>query len=218
MINREELNKYKKTIGIGVVLVILIGITIMYLNKENKNSLGVNKNNLFVEEGEPKEKLISNEETKEKKKILVDIKGEVEKPGVYELEEGSIIEDLIKEAGGLTKDGTLENINRAKALNGNEAIVIANKKQLENKEAFNNIDTNINLDQSGSGNKENGKVSINNGSIEELKKLNGIGEGKASAIIEYREKNGGFKKIEDIQKVSGIGKATFEKIKDQISL
>lgn len=215
MINKEELNKYKKTIGIGVVLVILIGMTMIYLNKENKSSLGVNKNELFVEEAGEKEK-ISLEDDKKEKKILVDIKGEVKNPGVYELEEGSILEDLIKEAGGLTTEGTLENINRAKALSGNEAIVIASKKQLENKEAFNNVDTSINLD--GNGDTKDGKVNINKASVDELTKLNGIGEGKASAIIEYREKNGGFKKIEEIQKVSGIGKATFEKIKDEISL
>lgn len=215
MIKKEELCNYKKTIGIGVILIILIGITVVYLNKENKNSLGVNKNELFVEEPEEKEKL-SLKEGEKTKRILVDIKGEVKNPGVYELEDGSIIEDLIREAGGLTSEGTLENINRAKALSGNEAIVIANKKQLENKEAFNNVDMSLNLD--GNTETKDGKININEATVNELTKLNGIGEGKASAIVEYREKNGGFKKIEEIQKVSGIGKATFEKIKDEISL
>ncbi|MGL4875602.1 MAG: ComEA family DNA-binding protein, partial [Clostridium sp.] len=59
-------------------------------------------------------------------------------------------------------------------------------------------------------------ININTASAEELKTLNGIGDSKAEAIISYREEKGGFKNIEEIQNVSGIGKATFEKLKDKI--
>ena len=62
------------------------------------------------------------------------------------------------------------------------------------------------------------KVSINTASKEELMTLSGIGEAKAGAIIEYREKNGNFASIEDIKNVSGIGDAIFEKIKDNITI
>ncbi|WP_297631080.1 ComEA family DNA-binding protein [uncultured Clostridium sp.] len=220
MINMEKLDKYKKTIGISVVLVVLIVATMIYLNREEKGKLGTNKSSIFIEENEEEKDVIQNE--KEKKKILVDIKGEVKNPGVYELEEGSIIEHLIKEAGGLTKEGTLENINRAKELKGNEAIVICSKKELEVKAVVNNGANNV---TSGAGNmleeaesNDSGKININTGTVDDLKKLNGIGEGKAKAIIEYREKNGEFKNPEEIQKVSGIGKGTFEKIKEDIGV
>lgn len=62
------------------------------------------------------------------------------------------------------------------------------------------------------------KVSINTGTKEELMTLNGIGEAKALAIIEYRNSNNGFKVLEDIMNVSGIGEAAFNKIKDNIKL
>ena len=61
-------------------------------------------------------------------------------------------------------------------------------------------------------------VNINKASAEEIAKLHGIGEKTAKLIVEYREKNGGFKKPEDIRKVKGVGKKLFEKIKGNITV
>jgi len=65
---------------------------------------------------------------------------------------------------------------------------------------------------------ENQKVNINKANKDELMTLSKIGESKALAIIEYREKNGNFKSIEDIKNVSGIGDKLFEEIKDYITV
>lgn len=62
------------------------------------------------------------------------------------------------------------------------------------------------------------KININNATVEELETLNGLGRKKAEAIIEYRNNNGLFNIIEDIMNVSGIGKSTFEKIKEDIEV
>lgn len=62
------------------------------------------------------------------------------------------------------------------------------------------------------------KISLNQAGIEQLQQLNGIGQKKAEAIIEYRQKNGKFKTIEDIQQVKGIGPALFAKNKDKLAL
>jgi competence protein ComEA len=62
------------------------------------------------------------------------------------------------------------------------------------------------------------KININKATVEQLTELKGIGEAYAKKIIEYREKNGPFKKIEDIMEVKGIGTKTFESIKDQITI
>lgn len=65
---------------------------------------------------------------------------------------------------------------------------------------------------------ESEKININTASSEELQKLSGIGETKAAAIIQYRTENGGFKSIEEICRVKGIGDATFNKIRDRITI
>ena len=62
------------------------------------------------------------------------------------------------------------------------------------------------------------KISINTASVNELITINGIGKAKAEEIVSYRNKNGLFKDIKDITKVSGIGNATYEKIKDYIKI
>ena len=66
--------------------------------------------------------------------------------------------------------------------------------------------------------KEEGKVNINTADSNELQTLSGVGPSKADAIIEYREQNGPFQKIEDLMNISGIGEKTFEKLKDGITV
>ena len=163
-------------------------------------------------------------------KIKVDIKGYVKKPGVYELDEGAIINDLIKLAGGIKKNGTTDNINLSKKLTDETMIVVLSKNELKKqktettnpvtsinpvtKQDTTTIESNTIVE---SNSKENDKVSINNASQTELMTLSGIGEKIALKIIEYRTQNP-FKAIEDIKNVSGIGDALFEKIKDYITI
>lgn len=63
-----------------------------------------------------------------------------------------------------------------------------------------------------------GKIKLNSAQASELQQLNGVGEKKALAIIEYRQKNGGFKSIDELQNVKGIGPKLLEKNKAQLSL
>lgn len=62
------------------------------------------------------------------------------------------------------------------------------------------------------------KVNINAAGVDELVTLPGIGKAYAERIVEYRQKNGPFKKVEDILNVRGIGEKTFERIKDRLTL
>ncbi|ELC8425270.1 ComEA family DNA-binding protein [Clostridium perfringens] len=159
-------------------------------------------------------------------KIVVEIKGEVKKPNVYELKNGSRIYELIEEAGGPTDEADLSNINRALYLSDGQCIVIKNINDVESEEAnlneslnaevTNSIPTNSSVEK-GEKN-ESSIININTASKETLMTLNGIGESKAQAIIDYRDEIGGFKSVDDITNVSGIGEKTLEKIKDKISI
>ena len=139
--------------------------------------------------------------------IFIHIDGEVNNPGLYKMFNGDRIDDAIRAAGGLTVDADKSKINLAIKLTDEMKIHIY-KKGESHSESINS------LNNSNSNNK---LVNINTASKEEVCKLLGIGENKAKLIIEYREKHK-FTKIEDITKVSGIGKKTFEKIKNDITV
>ena len=170
------------------------------------------------------EKNIDN--NKESNTIKIDIKGEVKKPGVYEVTENMNVNDAIKMAGGLKKGASTDNINLSKALK-NEMVIIISKKLKENiKNTIKNdalpsssevIGEVKNSDTNNNQNDSNKLISLNKGSLDELMAIPGIGEQKAKQIIEYRNSNP-FTSIEDIKNVSGIGESLFEKIKDYITI
>ena len=139
--------------------------------------------------------------------IFVDIKGEVKKPGVYQMKVGDRVRDAIDAAGGLTAEADSQKVNLAQRVEDQMVIVVP--KVGEEAEAI----------PAGVTSKETskeGKVNINTATVEELKTLKGVGEKKAEAIIEYRKKNGSFKTKEDLMKVRGIGKKLFESFEERI--
>ncbi len=174
--------------------------------------------------------------------IVVDIKGAVKKPGVYKMPEGSIVQDVINEAGGLKSTAYTQNINLSKKLTNEMVIIINTKSEMKNqtttkvddvKNDVENTNSNNNTNVgnnvcvcepgsttgtvNGNTSTNNALVNINTASKEELMNVSGIGASKADAIIIYRMDNR-FNTIEDIKNVSGIGDALFAKIKDYITV
>ncbi len=143
--------------------------------------------------------------------LFVDIKGEVINPGVYELEVGKRIIDVVNLSGGLTKKAVTKNVNLSKKLYDEMVIIIPDSETTcEVIPIYNtNENTNENIDS--------GLVNINTCSLEELLTLTGVGESKAKAIIEYRKTNK-FESIEDIMNITGIKESLFNKIKDEITV
>lgn len=162
-------------------------------------------------------------------KVLIDVKGEVNTPGVYELTVDNTVIDAIKKAGGLTSQSDTSNINLSKKLEDEMVIIVYSKEEIKemNKEIecppCNDVcvtkeDEKALLEEKETEEKITGKVNLNEADIEALQTLDGIGEVKAKAIIDYRDKNGPFKQIEDIKNVSGIGDSVYEKIKENITV
>lgn len=214
--------KDKKVIGLVAFIIILFIISLFTYGKtKSKVFKDEYMKNIFIEAEESDVAMSNNvtsnvngsniEQTIEiaKDTIVVEIKGEVVKPDVYTLELGSIIKDLIDMAGGLTSEADISNINRAKELNNHELIVIGN---INNKDELQNTTT------TSVSNIDDGLISINTASESELRGIPGVGDVKAKAIIEYREANGGFKSLDEIKNISGIGEKTFEKMKEKIKL
>lgn len=212
---KDKINKIIRNRNVTIVIVAVVLIIIsLNIYKDNKSKVFMDEymEDIFAEESDIQVSKNGNTEIflEEAKKIIyVEIKGEVKRPDVYEVEEGSIIKDLIDKAGGLTEKANIEKINRAKKLNDNELIIIPNDSNINEVSGSNVI--NINEEESG-------KININTADLSKLKEIPGVGDVKAKNIIEYREKNGGFKSIEDIKNIDGIGEKTFEKIKDSITI
>ncbi len=164
--------------------------------------------------------------------IVVDVEGAVEDPGVYELNAGSRVQDALTAAGGLTESAESSVINRALALEDGAAIYVPTAKEVSSGQyedllasglisSFGSTvadgGTSVSRSTSAStGVSSDGLVNINTATAAELQTLSGIGEVLASQIIAYRESNGAFSSISDIQNVSGIGEARYAAIKDSI--
>lgn len=154
--------------------------------------------------------------------IYVHICGAVTEPGVYVLSAGSRIFEGIEAAGGFREDACEDFINLAQPLQDGARIVIPTLEEAEEarQEGLYPAYQDIYQEQQTQGEAEaaDGRVNINTATEQELSGVNGIGAGKAAAIIQYRQENGSFACIEDIMKVSGIKEGTFEKIKDKITV
>ena len=229
------IEKYKILIIIALILIVLLGVICYKLFHPQKEKVVINTI-------EKKEKSLEKEEKIENFKV--DIKGFINKPGVYEMEFEDRVIDVINKAGGLKENANTEYINLSKKITDEMIIIIYSNEEVKKfkeveKEVIyieyecvcpdNKNDACINSNDivNTNGVKDSSKeedenkdnlISINTATLEELMTLTGIGQSKAQAIIEYREQNGDFEKIEDIMNVSGIGESAYSKIKDNIKL
>lgn len=188
---------------IKIVAAVIVGISaIVYYFINTKDKTGYEEilvSNMVVNN--------SVEESVEEKNIIkVYVTGEVNTPGVIELEEGARIQDAIEGAGGIKPEANLNDMNLAYEVSDGEKIYIPNLA-----DAIGNEELETDIISS-----TNSKVNINKATISELTEVSGIGASTAQKIITYREKNGKFKAIEDIKNVPGIGDSKYENIKDFI--
>ena len=239
---KEFLYKVKPVIkvAVAVMFILTIGICLYFYNsKEEKNQgqieiVPIVNNELEKVEEEPKKEEVVY--------IYVDVKGAVKKPGVYKLEAGSRVIDVINKSGGLSKDANTSVLNLSKKLEDGNVIVVYTNDYIEERKKqevvieyiekdcvcpetnndacikeediiINNPENEENDDTSNDK-----KISLNTATVEELMTLPGIGESKAVDIINYVQQNGRFETIEEIKEVKGIGNALFEKIKDYITI
>ena len=134
--------------------------------------------------------------------LYVHVVGEVQSPGMYQLPIGARLVDAVFAAGGLTDDADNASVNLARELADGEQIIVFSVSQ----------------EGEAAGTTASGLVSLNRASDKELEELPGIGPALSSRIIAWREANGGFKSVQDLLKVSGIGDSLLAGVIDLVTL
>ncbi len=140
--------------------------------------------------------------------VAVYISGEVACPGVYWVQPGTILQEIVNLAGGTLAGVDLHHVNLA--LRVEDGMHIHFSKEGTEDWLLSTGTT--------SATSTPGKVNINTASLEELMTLSGIGERTASDIMQYRQENGPFAQIEDLMNVPGIKQAKFDKFKNQVTV
>lgn len=152
-------------------------------------------------------------------RIYIYICGAVAAPGVYPMEPGSRVYELIEAAGGLLAEADERLINQAGLLEDGQQITVYTKEEtaagLGAEQKAPEAGAAGSADSSGEA---GDRVNLNTAGKEELMTLDGIGEARAEAILKYREENGGFRSIEEIMEIDGIKEKLFEKIRDRIEI
>ncbi len=145
--------------------------------------------------------------------IIVDVTGWVRKPGVYEFEAGDRVVDALTRAGGAREGADLTLLNLAAPLTDGTQVIVA-------KEGAAPAPAGTSTGATGTGTTAGGAalVNINTASETELETLSGVGPVTAAAIIQYRTEHGPFASVDDLMDVSGIGPATLEELRPQVTV
>jgi competence protein ComEA len=139
--------------------------------------------------------------------LIVDVAGAVRTPGVYEFAEGERVVDAIERAGGPRPKADLSLLNLAAPLVDGTQILVPKIGPAV-----------TGVPGETAPGSSSGLINVNTASATELEALSGIGEVLAATIVEYRTQNGPFASVDDLLDVSGIGPATLEEIRDQVTV
>lgn len=146
--------------------------------------------------------------------VVVHVVGAVARPGVYTLPSGSRVSDAIAAAGGPTGNAAEEGINLARVLSDGEQV-----RMLTKDEVAAGVQAGSGAAGVGAGGgSATGKVDLNRATAAELDALPGVGPSTAQKIVDDRAANGPFRKVEDLMRVSGIGRKKFDALKDLVTV
>lgn len=222
----------KRWVATGAIVVIAIffaAFSLTFNTKEplaakggtmlNPSQAGIEKTDTSVQPDSGEKRRNEAKKGSESGVITVDVKGAVARPGVYEVNNQERVGEIIVEAGGFTQDADQNQVNLAKKVEDQEVIYVpvVGEDLGDNLLAQQNASGPSTPTSTASGGKD-GVVNLNQADQSQLMTLSGIGEKKAKDILAYREEKGGFKTIEELKEVSGIGEKTFDRLKDFITV
>ncbi|MCK0471618.1 helix-hairpin-helix domain-containing protein [Halalkalibacter sp. APA_J-10(15)] len=199
----KKIQRYRRYVGVGLAVLLSVVLVYLYANPLENEAVDIDWGQASLDHTGEMEDEDLTEPLNEV--IMVDIKGEVQYPTVYSLPLGSRVYEVIELAGGLTKEADERQVNFAQLVEDEMVIYVP---------AFDEMWNPVNIQQVNGV--ETGKVSINTADEKELEALPGIGPQKAAAIIAYREENGPFRSVEELQNVSGIGEKSVERLEGEV--
>lgn len=166
--------------------------------------------------GMPEPAALSDAPSEEPSEIIVSVIGEVAEPGLKTLEPGARVADALDAAQPLPGAETMA-LNHAQRLSDGQQLRILPSGAAPPPAPGEPAPASDNSSSPG-GSASGSGVSLNSATAEELTELKGVGEVTAQAIVAYREEHGGFKDVEELLEVSGIGPAKLAQLKDQVQL
>ena len=207
----EQLPKEIKALAVVFVIALIFGAGVLA-----SNLIGIkNTENALLELPSAAPEMQDGEKTaaapmapEKKNDLVVHVSGAVANPGVYSLPEGSRVNDAVLLADPLS-EAELDALNLAAPLLDGQKVAVPSKGEAGN----------INIPEITSSTASAAlKVNLNTAGLAELDTLPGIGPATAQKIIDYRQEHGGFRGIEELEEVSGIGPKKFEGLKDLVSI
>lgn len=205
----EKITKWRipLLIGLGIVQGLII-IGLVFSNQ--KSAQTENMDEWLLEMQSESESIFQEPEEQEPVFWVVDVKGAVTNPGIYEVAKNMRVQNAIDLAGGLLQNAETRHINFAQHVTDQMLLYIP---------VVGEEIVDIPYTQPNSPVEEGtSKININTATDLELQALPGIGEKKALQIINYRTENGSFSTIEELMEVSGIGQKTFDTLKESITV
>jgi len=139
----------------------------------------------------------------------VHLKGAVKRPGLYPVTTTTRWDAVVKAAGGLLPQADISQVNLAKIASDQETLLIPDNSAENQSAAVPNVTASSTT---------SGTINLNTADATALQTLNGVGPKKAQDIIAYRDSHGGFKTLEELKSVPGIGDKTFEKLAPQLTV
>ncbi|MGQ7412957.1 helix-hairpin-helix domain-containing protein [Streptococcus suis] len=211
----EMLKEYKWQIALPAVAGLLMATFLIFSQPAKSDQTGLTDFPQLEQTSSSSELVeeTSAEASEEPSQLVVDVKGAVVKPGLYTLEAEARVNDAVEAAGGLTSQADPKSVNLAQKLSDEAVVYVASKD--ENISVVASTTTSSAMSQEE---KNTNLVNLNTATETDLQTISGIGAKRAADIIAYREANGGFKSVDDLNNVSGIGDKTMESIRPYVTV
>src|SRR3954454_19771658 len=143
-------------------------------------------------------------------RVVVDVAGAVKRPGVYRLTTADRVEDALRRAGGPTRHADLSQLNRAAKLEDGRQILVPKRGRTATAAGA------AATSGSGAATPDAAPIDLNTATLEQLDTLDGVGPATAHKILDYREQHNGFRTVDELDQVSGIGEKRLASLRDHI--